>query len=307
VLWTLLLPTASLAITIFWQILTGFAVTSFAIFGAAFFKRSQLASIAVTLISFLLSVLAAWQENLPDPISLARVVGLSLFFPPMNYVFFFDFVLKAEIAGLAVDLGQPLPALEDKMIPGQARGVNWVQLSSPGFLFGFLALQIVLYTLLAILVESLLHGSNRKRRGFNPNAETDRVAVETSGLVKHYTPSLLTKMFCWCSRTKTVKAVDGLDLRSQRNQILCLLGPNGSGKTTTLDMLAGFQTPTDGSVTFNTLPSQLGMSVRTALGVFSDLFKESVPKRTYFGTTLLSMSTSLSGTRSKATLKIQSA
>ncbi len=43
-------------------------------------------------------------------------------------------------------------------------------------------------------------------------------------------------------------AVRALDLDVARGEFLTLLGPSGSGKTTTLMMLAGFETPTEGSI-----------------------------------------------------------
>ena len=42
--------------------------------------------------------------------------------------------------------------------------------------------------------------------------------------------------------------VRGLDLEIARGEFLTLLGPSGSGKTTTLMMLAGFETPTEGTI-----------------------------------------------------------
>jgi ABC-2 type transport system ATP-binding protein len=42
-------------------------------------------------------------------------------------------------------------------------------------------------------------------------------------------------------------AVDGLDLAVERGQVFGFLGPNGSGKTTTIGMLLGIVTPTRGS------------------------------------------------------------
>src|SRR5687767_15772982 len=44
-------------------------------------------------------------------------------------------------------------------------------------------------------------------------------------------------------------AVESLDLEIQRGEVFGLLGPNGSGKTTTIRMLTGLMQPTSGEAT----------------------------------------------------------
>jgi urea transport system ATP-binding protein len=46
------------------------------------------------------------------------------------------------------------------------------------------------------------------------------------------------------------KAVDGLNLYLDRDELRVIIGPNGAGKTTVLDMICGKTRPTRGSVRF---------------------------------------------------------
>lgn len=45
-----------------------------------------------------------------------------------------------------------------------------------------------------------------------------------------------------------VKAINGVDLEVSPSEILGLIGPNGAGKTTLVNVLSGFQLPTEGRV-----------------------------------------------------------
>ena len=58
-------------------------------------------------------------------------------------------------------------------------------------------------------------------------------AISLRGLAKHY---------------DQVRAVDDLDLDIEDGEFFSMLGPSGSGKTTVLRLIAGFETPTAGTV-----------------------------------------------------------
>lgn len=49
-------------------------------------------------------------------------------------------------------------------------------------------------------------------------------------------------------RFGSLTAVDAVDLRVQKGEFLCLLGPAGCGKTTSLRLMAGFEQPDEGKV-----------------------------------------------------------
>jgi multiple sugar transport system ATP-binding protein len=57
----------------------------------------------------------------------------------------------------------------------------------------------------------------------------------------------LTKRF-----SKDALAVDALDLQIESGELMVLVGPSGCGKSTTLRMIAGLESPTAGSILFDT-------------------------------------------------------
>ncbi|MFC0003389.1 ABC transporter ATP-binding protein [Micromonospora siamensis] len=70
--------------------------------------------------------------------------------------------------------------------------------------------------------------------------------IEMAGLRKEFTVRVKAGRL---RRTKrTVTAVDGIDLRVERGEMLGYIGPNGAGKSTTLKMLTGVLTPSAGEV-----------------------------------------------------------
>src|SRR5438105_9793193 len=51
-----------------------------------------------------------------------------------------------------------------------------------------------------------------------------------------------------CRRYGNTSALAGIDLRVEDGELVALLGPSGYGKTTTLNLLAGFARPDEGEI-----------------------------------------------------------
>ena len=71
---------------------------------------------------------------------------------------------------------------------------------------------------------------------FDIDARAAGPLLELKGLHKHF---------------GGLRAVDGIDIQVARGSTHALIGPNGSGKTTTLNVLNGIYKPTDGQVVFD--------------------------------------------------------
>ena len=78
--------------------------------------------------------------------------------------------------------------------------------------------------------------SERERRALELGEA--RNVLEVEGLVKRY---------------GGITAVDGVTFTLREGEVLGLIGPNGSGKTTTFDLISGFQTPDAGVVRYQGL------------------------------------------------------
>jgi ABC-type branched-subunit amino acid transport system ATPase component/ABC-type branched-subunit amino acid transport system permease subunit len=77
--------------------------------------------------------------------------------------------------------------------------------------------------------------SGVSQKAFRPEdcAGSGEVLLTVKGLAKHF---------------GGLKAVDGVDMQVRRGEIQALIGPNGSGKTTILNMLSGLYVPSAGEI-----------------------------------------------------------
>jgi ABC-type branched-subunit amino acid transport system ATPase component len=64
-----------------------------------------------------------------------------------------------------------------------------------------------------------------------------------------------------------VRAIDGLDLELRPGEVHGLIGPNGSGKTTTLNIISGFYAPQEGEVRIGDVHVSGGPQTRAVLGI----------------------------------------
>ena len=223
----------SMGILVLFNILAGLSLSSFSLFGGAFFHKAQLSGISTTIISLLLAVLA----QVVGKAHTGAVAVLSLLFPPMNYTFFTILMARWERQNLPTNLLKAAPKNPSTL---------------PGIVFFiFLIIQIVVYPILAIFIEKALYGTASPGRKLVSKEQGSDSAVHLSSFTKRYTPSWWARNIAtrFGKRKETVTAVNELDLKIPQGQITVLLGSNGSGKTTTLETIAGLNTVSSGTVT----------------------------------------------------------
>lgn len=126
----------------------------------------------------------------------------------------------------------------------------------PGIVFWvFLIIQIIVYPILGAYLERLFHGTTTKGRTILQDQTAESApqdAVRLDKFTKVYKPNPLSRFLPFSSAPKEpVVAVDNLTLTARRGQILALLGANGSGKSTTLDSIAGISKLSSGGITID--------------------------------------------------------
>ncbi|KAF3043038.1 hypothetical protein E8E11_005304 [Didymella keratinophila] len=234
IVWALAFKSSNAGILVIFHILAGLSLTSFSIFGAAFFRKAQLSGITVVIVPILLAIIA----QVAGPFGTSAVYILSLIFPSINYVFFIIWVARFERELTGANLTQGAPNYEDHV---------W---TTPGIVFWvFLIIQTFVYPFLGALVERWLYGTVSADRKTTTDSPDHNIILRNFS--KHWTPSWFRKNVLakiGIKSPETVIAVDDFSIKARKGQIMVLLGANGSGKSTTLDAIAGLNTITSGSI-----------------------------------------------------------
>ncbi|KAK8143650.1 hypothetical protein G3M48_006937 [Beauveria asiatica] len=236
----------SYAIVVLLHIIAGLAFASMSIMIACFFKKAQLSGIAATLTMLLLGIIA---QALTKP-STKVVTLLSVFFAPCAYVFAIINMAWFERYGNPASLTSIQPQA-DFHLPGI-------------FFWIMLTIQIFAYPLIGAAFEYTFFGTSTDGRKITNNAASmPDIAVQLRDFSKIYYPALFPqllprlfprlfpRLYSFNNPAEPVLAVDKLSLNVGRGQIVCLLGANGSGKSTTLDAIAGLHKLTSGSITID--------------------------------------------------------
>ena len=222
-------------IVIIFFILEGLAITSYSILGASFFRKAQLSGISTVVLALVLGIVAQITNKYMDSVTVAV---LGILFNPMTFVFFLTFISRWEMNKLAANLLHSPP------------DSPW---SLPGIvLLVLLIVQIFLYPLLAVYVERWLYGvaSRRPRRQVSWDDGQNAAPVQLTNFRKVYDNNRFARLIKSILRLKAISvvAVDDLSLTALKGQILVLVGPNGCGKTTILNAIAGLNSVSRGSI-----------------------------------------------------------
>ena len=124
------------------------------------------------------------------------------------------------------------------------------EIADPQVVWRWLLLAVVVAIVLAVLVTVLV--SRRRRRVLPTVEEFADTPLVVRGLRKAYGDGFV--------------AVEKVDFRVERGQVVGLLGPNGAGKTTTLRVLMGLTMPTAGDALVFGRPLVPGAPVLSRVG-----------------------------------------
>ena len=228
--WATVFRHANTFIILAFYLLSGMSLVSSAIFGAAFFQRTQLSAVSVTGLSLILGLLGMLFASSGNVI-----VGLlSLFFPPVATVNFIEEIAYWEEQRRSIDVSHGAPSRPARY---------------PGLVYWYcMVFHILVFPLLATFVEKALFSTQSSHRVVERPKRMNPNSIRMIGLSKSYRAAWYRRLSDFIMRRQRpiVQAVNKITANIGRGQITVLLGPNGSGKTTTLRCIAGLEKVSDG-------------------------------------------------------------
>ncbi|TQV93236.1 ABC transporter [Cordyceps javanica] len=235
-----------------WQILLGFAVNSSSTFAAAFFTKARVSSIYITAVFIILSLTMQLVMVRSQPQPIPDVIwALSGIFPSCNHALFTKQMAFWQLAGEKADFS--------KFPSGSSVEMMDLTVVKQNILLLLLAGQAIVYALLAMAVEWAFHGVSSGSRTFKQKTKgLNESSIKVENLKKVFKPGFW-KWFCCCGRRGYKTAVRSVSFEAYEDQILCLAGPNGCGKTTTLQAMAGFSKPSSGRISLKARREEVGI------------------------------------------------
>lgn len=232
---------SNIAIVIFYHILSGLSLISFTIFLGGLFKSAQLSGILSSGLCVFLALVCTIQTKVPPnnqgAFQSGAVYALSTLFPPCNYSYFIATISRFQHDEVAANLFNEAPGSNIRLI----------------VIFLTTIFQTVFYFFLAILFEKWIYGIPEPIVTTADDQDNQSAnAIQIQELSKVYnTSGVWAKLFRLKNKkrkSQRIIAVSALSLDVRRGQIVCLLGANGSGKTTTLEIISGIQKPSSGNI-----------------------------------------------------------
>ncbi|OLL24977.1 ATP-binding cassette sub-family A member 1 [Neolecta irregularis DAH-3] len=211
-------------------VLTLFVLVSYSLFLSSFFTKGMTSGILAVIMVACVGFLAKYLESKLAPPGYGWAIMI-LFVPPSAYIYGLLSIATFEERGLGAVMNE-LPYGD--FISQPLRPLTLT------VLFSLMVLLIFIYPLLGILVEYKLHSTSPLfRRSKSPDTSAPAVSIEN--LTKTYSSSIF-------FNRKKVTAVDNISLSVPLGSIVCLIGSNGSGKSTTLNCLTGLTTAQRGTM-----------------------------------------------------------
>jgi ATP-binding cassette subfamily A (ABC1) protein 3 len=167
---TLCFPDYGRSLPVGFTIFAGLALTSFSLFGASFFKKSQLSGSIMIVIA---SVFAILPQTLYQQTRSTAYI-LSFLCPTATYTYMITGTATWEMQKATVQLWGYAPDWESNSIV--QLGTHWI----------FLVVQIVVYPILAFLVEHILFSTASPSRSYKVPATPSDPTVSLSSFSKTY-------------------------------------------------------------------------------------------------------------------------